>query len=78
MMRAPGTAALRPAPRGRFARIADDEGWLWPVLLAPAVLYIVLLVGLPFLLSLYCSVSDVTVASRQTHFVGLENFRRIV
>ena len=78
MMRAPGTAALRPAPRGLFARIADDEDWLWPALLAPAVLYIVLLVGLPFLLSLYYSVSDVTVASRQTHFVGLENFHRVV
>jgi multiple sugar transport system permease protein len=77
-MRAPGAAALRPAPRGLFTRIADDEGWLWPALLAPAILYIVLLVGLPFLLSLYYSVSDVTVASRQAHFVGLENFRRIV
>ncbi len=77
-MRAPGAAALRPAPRGLFARIADNETWLWPALLAPAVLYIVLLVGMPFLLSLYYSVSDVTVASRQTEFVGLENFRRIV
>jgi multiple sugar transport system permease protein len=77
-MRAPGAAALRPAPRGLFARIADNETWLWPALLAPAVLYIVLLVGMPFLLSLYYSVSDVTVASRQTEFVGLENFRRVV
>lgn len=78
MMRASGTAALRSAPRGLFTRIADDEDWLWPALIAPAVLYIVLLVGLPFLLSLYYSVSDVTVASRQTHFVGLENFRSLV
>jgi len=77
-MRAPGAAALRPAPRGLFSRIADDEGWLWPALLAPAILYIALLVGLPFLLSLYYSVSDVTVASREAHFVGLENFRRII
>jgi multiple sugar transport system permease protein len=78
MMRAAGTAALRRAPRGLFTRIADDEDWLWPALIAPAVLYVVLLVGLPFLLSLYYSVSDVTVASRQTHFVGLENFHRVV
>jgi len=77
-MRAPGPAALRPVPRGLFSRVADNETWLWPALLAPAILYIVLLVGLPFLLSLYYSVSDVTVASRQVHFVGLENFRRIV
>jgi multiple sugar transport system permease protein len=77
-MRAPGAAALRPVPRGLFSHVADNEGWLWPALLAPAILYIVLLVGFPFLLSLYYSVSDVTVASRQVHFVGLENFRRIV
>ncbi len=78
MMRAPGPSALRPVPRGLFSRIADNETLLWPALLAPAILYIVLLVGLPFLLSLYYSVSDVTVASRAVHFVGLENFRRIV
>lgn len=78
MMRAPGPSALRPVPRGLFSRIADNETLLWPALLAPAILYIVLLVGLPFLLSLYYSVSDVTVASRSVHFVGLENFRRIV
>ncbi|MFZ1886209.1 MAG: sugar ABC transporter permease [Rhodoplanes sp.] len=77
-MRAPGAPALRPVPRGLFSHVADNEGWLWPALLAPAILYIVLLVGFPFLLSLYYSVSDVTVASRQVHFVGLENFRRIV
>ncbi|MBL8586565.1 MAG: sugar ABC transporter permease [Bradyrhizobiaceae bacterium] len=78
MMRAPGPSALRPVPRGLFSRIADNETLLWPALLAPAILYIVLLVGLPFLLSLYYSVSDVTVASRAVNFVGLENFRRIV
>jgi multiple sugar transport system permease protein len=77
-MPVPGAAALRPARRGLFSHIADNETRLWPVLLAPAILYIVLLVGFPFLLSLYYSVSDVTVASRQVHFVGLENFRRIV
>ena len=47
-------------------------------MLAPAILYIVLLVGFPFLLSLYYSVSSVTVASQDMHFVGLENFRRVV
>ena len=64
---------------GRFlSRLADNDRWLWRVMLAPAVLYIVLLVGFPFLLSLYYSVSSATVASREVHFVGLENFRRIV
>jgi multiple sugar transport system permease protein len=47
-------------------------------MLAPAVLYIVLLVGFPFFLSLYYSLSDATVASRELRFVGLENYRRVV
>jgi multiple sugar transport system permease protein len=63
---------------GIFRRVADSERWLWPLMLAPAVLYIVLLVGFPFFLSLYYSLSDATVASRELRFVGLENYRRVV
>lgn len=59
-------------------RLADNERWLWRLMLAPAILYIVLLVGFPFFLSLYYSVSDVTVGSREMNFVGLENYRRVV
>jgi multiple sugar transport system permease protein len=44
-------------------------------LLAPAVLYIGLLVGVPFLFSLYLAMSDATVGSPVAEFVGLENFR---
>jgi len=47
-------------------------------MLAPAILYIVLLVGFPFFLSLYYSVSNVTVGSRDMQFVGLLNFQRVV
>jgi multiple sugar transport system permease protein len=75
-MRAPGPSFA--AAGGLLSRLADDERWLWRFMLAPAILYIVLLVGVPFVLSLYYSVSDVTVASRETHFVGLDNFRRIL
>jgi multiple sugar transport system permease protein len=70
-------APARP-PAVFLSRFADSERWLWPAMLAPAILYIVLLVGFPFLLSLYYSVSSITVASQKVHFVGLENFRRIV
>jgi multiple sugar transport system permease protein len=73
------TATAAPARKGGFrARLADNERWLWRLMLAPAILYIVLLVGFPFFLSLYYSVSDVTVGSRGMNFVGLENFRRVV
>jgi multiple sugar transport system permease protein len=63
---------------GLGARLADNESWLWRFMLAPAIIYIVALVGFPFLLSLYYSLSSVTVASREVHFVGLENFRHVV
>lgn len=72
------TAGPYAAKADRRARLADNERLLWPLMLAPAILYIVLLVGLPFLLSLFYSVSDVTVGSRSMSFVGLENFRRVV
>ncbi len=44
-------------------------------LLAPAVLYVGLLVGAPFLFSLYLAVSDANVGDPVASFVGLENFR---
>lgn len=72
------TAVAAKAFAGYGARLADNERWLWRLMLAPAILYIVLLVGFPFFLSLYYSVSDVTVGSRSMNFVGLETFRRIV
>ncbi len=70
--------AINHKPPRWFGRLADSERWLWPLMLAPAIVYIALLVGFPFLLSLYYSVSDATVASREMHFVGLENFRRVL
>jgi multiple sugar transport system permease protein len=61
-----------------FGRLADSERWLSRAMLAPAILYIVLLVGFPFVLSIYYSLSSITVASRDMHWVGLENFQHVV
>ncbi len=44
-------------------------------LLAPAVLYVGLLVGVPFLFSLYLAMSDATVGDPVARFVGIENFK---
>jgi len=44
-------------------------------LLAPAALYVLLLVGAPFLFSLYLAVSDANVGDPVARFIGLENFR---
>jgi len=45
---------------------------------APAVLYILLLVGGPFLLAIFYAFSDARIGNAEMHFVGLENFRSIL
>jgi multiple sugar transport system permease protein len=72
------TIAAAPARTEYRPRLADKERALSWLMLAPAIIYIVLLVGFPFVLSLYYSVTDVTVGSRDMSFVGLENFRRVL
>ncbi len=60
--------------QGRFHALVDQERWLGPLLIGPAVLYIVLLVGFPFFLALYYSLSNITVGNRNPEFVGLQHF----
>src|SRR5260370_33766059 len=47
-------------------------------MIAPAVIYIALVVGLPFLLALYYSFTNITAGSRTLEFVGLRNFIGII
>ncbi|HSS46819.1 MAG TPA: sugar ABC transporter permease [Burkholderiales bacterium] len=58
--------------------LLEEEKWLGRLMLAPAVIYIVALVGFPFLLAIYYSLSDATVGSQTLHFVGFRNFQRIL
>ena len=51
---------------------------LGAVFVAPAILYVLLLVGLPLLLSVYYSVSAYTIYDPSWRFVGLANFAQIV
>ena len=75
----PSTTTVTPAVQvGRFARLLDDEHWLGRLMLAPAVIYITLLIGVPFLMALFYSVSDITVGTRTMHFVGWKNFLAIM
>jgi len=69
--------SFRASPRRRVQPL-DDETWLGRILLAPAVIYIVALVGFPFFLAIFYSVSDATVGSTTLHFVGLRNYERIL
>lgn len=50
------------------------QRWLGPVMFMPAILYIVALVGVPFVMAFVYSVSDAKVGSVLYHFVGLKNF----
>ncbi len=71
-------AAMAAPPRGFFNRLIDDENSLGRAMIGPAVVYIVLLVGFPFLLALFYSVSNITVGSATYKFVGLHNFKMIM
>ncbi len=57
---------------GRY--LLDRSGVLGPLMLLPAVVYILALVGVPLALALMYSVSDVTVGDQSIDFVGLRNF----
>ena len=62
----------------RGSALLDNERWLGPIFIGPAVLYIVLLVGVPFLMALYYSVSNTTTGGGTMGFVGLRNFTAVV
>lgn len=74
---APPAANLSRAARNG-ASIVDSEQWLGSLLIGPAVLYIVLLVGLPFFMALYYSVSNTTTGGQTLGFVGLRNFAGVI
>jgi multiple sugar transport system permease protein len=68
-------AAPRAAPR-RF--LLDRPELLGPLFIAPAILYVVVLVALPFFVALYYSVSAYTIFDPSYRFVGLKNFSDVV
>jgi multiple sugar transport system permease protein len=57
---------------------AAQSPLLGSVMFAPAALYIVLLIGAPFLLAIFYAFSDARIGSSELHYVGLENFRSIL
>ena len=63
-----------PRPRARWRDILEERRFLAGVLIAPAVLFIAVLVGGPLLLAIYLSMTDATAGSLTGEFVGLRNF----
>ena len=77
-MRADGVdMSTAVAPRRR-RYWADNERILAPLLLSPAVVYIIALVGFPFVLAIMFAFSDVTTGNPDLEFVGLRTFGRIL
>ncbi len=67
-----------PKPALRFQFLLDRRDVLGSVLVAPAILYVLLLVGVPLLMAVYYSLSAYTIYNPSWRFVGLSNFIDIV
>ena len=65
-------------PVSRYHFFLDRREVLEMFLVAPAIIYVLLLVGLPLLLAIYYSVSNYTVYDPTWKFVGLKNFFDII
>ncbi len=64
---------------GRTRRyLLERDKVLGPVLLLPAVLYLVAVVGYPLVLAILYAFSDVTTGSQTLHFVGWSTFRAAI
>jgi multiple sugar transport system permease protein len=76
----PATGAQRtPSQRSEHVGLADRDGVVGTIMLAPAVIYVVALVAVPFFLAIALSLSDATVGNPSIHdFVGLANFISVV
>jgi multiple sugar transport system permease protein len=60
--------------RARRRDLLESRRFLAGALIAPAVLFIVLLVGIPLVLAVYLSFTDATSGSLHGNWVGLQNF----
>ncbi len=71
-----------PAPRGAqvpWRRTPQGRARLLGIaLFSPAIVYLALLIGVPFVLAFVYAFTDVKVGSVSSHFVGLQNFRSIL
>jgi multiple sugar transport system permease protein len=64
------------AKRRRY--LADNPRFLAGLFMSPAVIYIIALVGFPFVLAIVYAFSDITTGNPELEFVGLDTFRRVL
>jgi multiple sugar transport system permease protein len=77
----PAANTLESTIRGRNQHLSfffDNKNVLGFLMIAPAVTYILALVGYPLILAFVYSFSDITVGSSDYSFVGLENLRSLI
>jgi multiple sugar transport system permease protein len=67
-------AVAQAEPRGRWRDLLEERRFLAAVLIGPAVIFILALVGGPLLLAVYLSMTDAVGGSLSGKFVGLANF----
>jgi multiple sugar transport system permease protein len=72
------TVTVRKKWADGFRFWSDREDLLGPLFLFPAVVYIIALVGIPFIIAIAYSVTDVTVGNTSLNFVGPQNFQAIL
>ncbi|MBO0755855.1 MAG: sugar ABC transporter permease [Bradyrhizobiaceae bacterium] len=72
------TALAIDAPRLRSRFLLDRPEVVGPIFIAPAIIYVFVLVALPFFLAIYYAVSAYTIFDPSYQFVGLRNFRDVV
>ncbi len=73
------TTVITAAPTARAGEtIRRSDRRLGVLMLMPAVLYIGLLVAIPFMLAVFLSLTNSSAGSLQFSFVGLQNFRSVL
>lgn len=58
--------------------VRDQAGLLAKLMIAPAIIYISAMIGLPFVLAILYSLSDATTGDPKLHIIGLQNFREVL
>src|ERR671925_74628 len=67
-------AARSEPTSGRWRHALESRRVLAPLLIAPAVVFMALVVGVPFVWAIYLSFTDAIGGSLTGHWVGLDNF----
>jgi len=73
----PVEKAIIPRAR-RMSFLLDNEKFLGALMISPAVIYVLALVGYPLVLSFAFSLSDISVGSVDYDFVGFSTFKSIM